>query len=199
MRNENNEIPEEREVRLSKLQVFLYLFIMPLLFTAVITIVLGSALTIFDFSPQFYNAQMWLHNLPLVGAWIPEPQPIQSEETTWAQMHEELMAQWDEVLAERARLDIMAADIAETQKWLTEATQSFAQQQQQRLSRDQRIQFLVTLYSTMRQADAAARFDVLDDESCLEIMLNMDTDVLSRIMALMDVDKVARLTQLMRR
>ena len=194
---------EEREhvVQLSRLQVFAYLFVVPLLFTIVLTVVLGSALSIFDFSPQLNGAQMWLHRLPLVGAWIPEPAPVLSDMDAMAQMREEIRQEWDLIDKIKAEQDERARVLTANESALADLLLSYNKQREETERRDKRIANLVAAYEQMKPDEAARIFNTtaLDDETCVEILLNMDIAKSAKLMAAMDPERAGHLSVLIRR
>jgi len=190
----------EQVVALGLWSKLLYLFIVPLLFTLLLTLILGTSLGIFDFSSQLQGAQMWLHNLPLVGAWIPEPGDLPlDDQTPWEQIRKEIEAQWEDIERERAINAQRSEDLDSRERLLADASALFNQAQAQRQSRDLLISKLVSVIETMRPDSAAEVFNELDIETAVEIMNNMDTNRSARIYNLMDPVKASLIIQRTRR
>jgi len=188
-----------REVHLGSFQKFLYLFIAPLVFTVCLTLVLGGSLGIFDFSPQFTRVQLWLHTLPVVGAWIPEPMPPVSEDTAREQIMREIAAQWDLIARQQEILDERAQDITLRERQLNEIAQQIRLAEDQRQSRAQIMAILVEYFETMRPADAADIMNRVQTETAVEIFLAMDIARGARIMQEMDPDRASLVTETIRR
>jgi len=192
---------QETVVQLGRMQVFTYLFLVPLIFTILLTVVLGSALSIFDFSPQLHGAQMWLHNLPLVGAWIPEPAPLISDLDGLTLQRQEIAKEYALLDKYREELDGQRSLLRSREDTFNDILQSYNKQREEANRRDRRIASLVTYYELMKAEEAARIFnsDILEDETCVEILLQMEASKASKLLAAMVPEKAARLSTLIRR
>ena len=198
--NRGDDAQVEQVVKLGLLQKFFYLVLIPLLFTLLLTIILGSSLGIFDFSPQLNRTQNWFHNLPLIGAWIPEPElPPPSGEAASEALRKEIAAQWELIDKEKGILADRAEALDTREKLLAEMTLLYNQAQAQKDSRDSLMKHLVTTVETMQPAAAAAMFDTMDEETAAEILVNMAPDKSAKVLNLMDSEIAARLMQRIRR
>ena len=201
--NQSDGDQVEQIVSLGFWQKILYLFIVPLLFTLLLTLILGSSLGIFNFTPQLQRTQTWFHNLPLIGAWIPAPAELGEDiESPWEQIRKEIEEQWNGIEQEKAILAQRAEDLDSRERSLAEASSLFNQIQAQRNSREQLINGLVQTIETMKPESAAEVFNALVDEdveAAVEIMINLDEGKAAKIYNLMDPTRVSAILRRIRR
>lgn len=196
----DEELELEEEVRLGKLQAFTYLFLVPLIFTLLLATVLGSALGVIDLGGTFSGIQAWMHELPVVGAWIPEPDDsVLSERERFLIEMEEGFATLEK---ERENLDQRTKDLNAREEEFTEASRLLNQRIATWESREKRVTDLVEMFEVMKADEAGAIFDALmddDEETATDVVIRMDNTKASKILAAMDQVKAARLARLMRR
>lgn len=187
--------------RPTKMQMIGYLIIIPLIFTTLMTIVLGASLGLFSFEPQLRALQSLGHSAPLLGGVIPAPtpKPEETQRLGLDQEKQQLVQEWTELETEKKRLDDQRKQLEQKAKELADAAQILAVQQQDKTSREEKIKKLVETYATMKPDEAARLLNALPDATVLEILRGMATSQVAKILAVMDSQRAVTVTELLRR
>ncbi len=187
--------------RPTKTQMVGYLIIIPLVFTTLMTIVLGASLGLFSFEPQLRALQSVGHSLPLLGGVIPAPQP-KPEEIRRLELDEEkdtLAQEWSKLETEKKKLSDQQKQLEQKAKELADAAQKLTDQQQDKLGREEKIRKIVETYASMKADEAARLLNELPDATVLEILRSMETAQVAKILAAMDPQRAVAVTELLRR
>ncbi len=178
-----------------------YLIVIPLIFTTLMTIVLGASLGLFTFEPQLRALQSFGHSVPLLGAVIPAPQP-KPEDVQRLELDEEketLVSEWAKLESEKKKLDGQRKQLEQQAQELADAAQKLASQQQDKVTREEKIKKIVETYASMKADEAARLLNGMPDPTVLEILGGMETVQVAKILAAMDAQRAVTVTELLRR
>lgn len=178
-----------------------YLIIIPLIFTTLMTIVLGASLGLFSFEPQLRALQSFGHSVPLLGQVVPapKPKPEEMQRLELDQEKQQLIQKWTELETEKKRVDEQRKQLEQKAKELADAAQILAVQQQDKTSHEEKIKKLVETYATMKPDEAAGLLNALPDTTVLEILGRMATSQVAKVLAAMDPQRAVTVTELLRR
>ena len=187
--------------RPTRMQMVGYLIIIPLVFTTLMTIVLGASLGLFSFEPQMRALQSFGHSLPLLGGVVPAPQP-KPEDVQRLKLDEEketIVLEWSKLETEKKKLEVQRQQLEQKAKELADAAEKVAKQQQDIGDREEKLKKIVETYASMKADEAARLLNELADTTVLEILGRMETTHVAKILAAMDPQRAVKVTELMRR
>jgi flagellar protein FlbB len=186
---------EEREY--NKFQWFLYVILIPFLFTVTLIVVI---LSVAGFKPLEKTKEI-AGNIPLLETFIADEKQIMNQEE---RLKQEIVKLQKTVQEKEATLLEMERDLQEKQDKIEELqieieklrAELQAKEEEQQLQ-NQRIKNIASLYETMSPKKAALVISSLDDSEAEKILTALPIDQVAAILEKMSPEDAAKYTKLL--
>ncbi|PIC06002.1 hypothetical protein CS060_00300 [Anoxybacillus flavithermus] len=190
---------EEEKKKASKLQWFLFVVFIPLLFTisVVLLILTFSGINVFE------QGKKYAGQLPFVSQWIEgtdanEKKKLQEQivelKATIVEKEKELAKTKDTIKEKNAEIDTLKQEIARLQAEKEQAQQPTAQTKEQ--TNAPRVD-VVKMYETMSPKKAAEIIPQMSDREAVDLLSQLKTDKVAAILEKMDAANAAKYTSLL--
>ncbi|WP_449540010.1 MotE family protein [Ferdinandcohnia sp. Marseille-Q9671] len=188
---------ETTEKEYSKFQWFLFVVLIPSLFTLVVVFVL---LTVAGFNPVG-TIKEFTNKLPVVSSLFNDEEDKQTQKTGEAEVSTvdlelEIQTKESEIADLKNQLDKKSGEIDSLQYEIDRLSEEIVQLQEEHLAKSKSLQELTQMYELMSPKNAAKIIPNLKENEAKEILTSIDTEKLAAIFEKMSPQDAARFTEL---
>lgn len=191
-----NNSPEDVEVekKYSKIQWFFACFVVPLLFSVVVSLVVMSMAGI----NVFHLAEKYKDKIPDVTSLVNHDEKTSAPTERITSLNATIKQQKQEIAKLKTEIESKLKDLKGSKEEIDLLTKQLESLQEKQVTATVKLEELAKVYETMSAKKSAAIFSKMDNKDVIEILVNMNNEARAAVLEKMDPVKAAKLTVLLK-